>query len=31
MPPTPTGVYLYTRDERQGLKVAERLETGMVG
>jgi succinate-semialdehyde dehydrogenase/glutarate-semialdehyde dehydrogenase len=30
---TNTGLvsYLYTRDERQGLKVAERLETGMVG
>ena len=30
---TTTGLvsYLYTRDERQGLKVAERLETGMVG
>ena len=30
---TKTGLvsYLYTRDERQGLKVAERLETGMVG
>jgi succinate-semialdehyde dehydrogenase/glutarate-semialdehyde dehydrogenase len=30
---TETGLvaYLYTRDERVGLKVAERLETGMVG
>jgi succinate-semialdehyde dehydrogenase/glutarate-semialdehyde dehydrogenase len=30
---TETGLvsYLYTRDERRGLAVAERLETGMVG
>jgi len=30
---TETGLvaYLYTRDERAGLKVAERLDTGMVG